>query len=285
MSDNTIYTLTLADGRQLAYAEYGEPSGSPLFYFHGIPGSRLECPFAQNLLQMLDVRLIVPDRPGYGLSDYQPDRTLLDWPADVAQLADALGLEHFAALGFSGGGTYALACAQALEERLTAAGLISSLAPLDAPGMWDSVSPDFRGTHELAASDPALLGQQLAPAAASPEAVLAMFEEPAPPVDKAMFADPAFRALCLTNLTESLRQGAKATAWDLHLVDRPWGFDLARIQQPFQLWHGTDDINAPIAMGHYLAQTLPRCTARFLEGEGHYSILNHMEVILRKLII
>jgi len=134
-------------------------------------------------------------------------------------------------------------------------------------------------------ADPALLEQQLAPAAASPEAVLTMLEEPAPPADKAMLTDPAFRAVYLTNLTESLRQGAKATAWDLHLVDRPWGIDLARIQQPVKLWHGTDDINAPIAMGHYLAQTLPQCTARFMKDEGHVSILNHMEVILRELMI
>ena len=285
MIDDIDHTLILTGGRQLAYADYGEPGGLPLFYFHGIPGSRRECPFDENLLLTLGVRLICPERPGYGLSDYQPDRTLLDWPADIAQLADALDMNQFAVLGFSGGGPYALACAHELGSRLTAVGLVSGVAPLDAPGMWDSVSPAFHGTHELAASDPALLEQQLAPAAASPEAVLTMLEEPAPPADKAMLTDPAFRAVYLTNLTESLRQGAKATAWDLHLVDRPWGIDLARIQQPVKLWHGTDDINAPIAMGHYLAQTLPQCTARFMKDEGHVSILNHMEVILRELMI
>ena len=284
VNDKSTLTLALGDGRQLAYGEYGDPGGRPLFYLHGIPGSRQEFPLADATVRELGIRLLVPDRPGYGLSDSQAGRTLLDWPADLAHLADALGLDQFAVLGFSGGGPYALACAHALEERITAVGLISSLAPLDAPGMWDAVSPAFRGTHELAASDPALLEQQLAPAAASPEAVLAMFEEPAPAIDKARFAEPAFRALCLANLTESLRQGAGATAWDLHLVDRPWGFDPARIQRPVQLWHGTEDINAPIAMGDYLAQTLPHCTARFLEGEGHYSILNHMEMILRKLM-
>ena len=285
MNDARTKTILLRDGRRLAYAVYGNAAGSALFYFHGMPGSRQECLFADTLLQQLGIRLIVADRPGYGLSEFHENRTLLDWAADVAQLADALELDRFAVLGFSGGGPHALACAHELEERLTAVGLISSLAPLDAPGMWDCVSPAFRDVHELAASNPALLEQQLAPAAASPEAVLAMFEAPAPPVDKAMFADPAFRARCLTNLTESLRQGAKATAWDLHLVDRPWGFDLARIQRPVQLWHGSDDINAPVAMGRYLAQTLPQCTARIMEGEGHYSILNHMALIMRKLSV
>lgn len=289
MKDNTSQTLPLQDGRQLAFAEYGDLNGSPLLYFHGAPGSRRDCSFDEAILHRLNMRLIVPDRPGYGLSDFQENRCLLDWPADVAQLADSLGLDRFAVLGFSCGGSYALACAHKLKERIAAVGVMGCVAPLETPGMespemWDAVSPAFRGMYQLAASDPGQLEQQLAPAAVSPEGVLAMVEEAVSAPDKATFAKPDFRERLLANLTASLRQGAKAVVWDLHVAALPWGFDLADIQHPVQLWHGTDDLVAQVAMGYYLAESLPHCRAQFMENEGHYSLFNHMEVILQKLV-
>src|SRR5215469_15494010 len=88
--------IRLRDGRRLAFAEWGEPHGMPVIHHHGTPGSRLEHEGAPVVYQAAGVRVITPDRPGYGLSDPLPGRTLLDWPADVAELADALGLERFA---------------------------------------------------------------------------------------------------------------------------------------------------------------------------------------------
>ncbi len=126
--------LRLADGRQLGYAEYGRPDGIPVFYFHGFPGSRLEARLLHASAARAGVRIIAPDRPGCGLSTYQPRRSLLDWPADVAALADALALSSFGVVGISGGGPYALACAWQLPDRLTSVTLISSLGPLDETG-------------------------------------------------------------------------------------------------------------------------------------------------------
>ena len=284
MKDSANQALPLRDGRRLSYAEYGDLTGIPLFYFHGMPGSRKECPFDESYLQKLNIRLIAPERPGYGLSDFQQNRCILDWPDDVAQLADSLGLDRFAVLGYSGGGSYTLACAHQLKERVTNTGLIACVAPLNTPEMWDAVSPAFRGMYELAAKDPSQLEQQLASAAESPEAVLAMVEEAVSIPDKALFIHPEFRDKLLANLSESLHQGAKAVVWDLHLAALSWGFDLVDIQQSVQLWHGTDDLNAAVAMGRYLANNLPHCHAQFMENEGHYSLLNHMEVILQKLM-
>lgn len=284
MKDRTSQIVSLRDGRQLSYAEYGDPTGSPLFYFHGMPGSRKECLADESFLNLQRIRLIVPDRPGYGLSDALANRRILDWPDDVTQLADSLGLEQFRVLGFSGGGSYALACAHQLQDRVAATGLLGCVAPMDAPGMRDAVSPAFRGMYELAAKAPNELEQQFAPLATAPEGVLLMIEEGASEPDKAVFADSVFREKFVADFSESLRQGAKAVVWDLHLAALPWGFDLARIPQPVGLWHGTSDLNAGSAMGHYLAETLPQCHARFMENEGHYSLLNHMERILQELM-
>ena len=125
-ADAVAGELRLSDGRALGYAQYGDPEGRPLFFSHGTPGSR-------TLAQLFDagarrdgVRLIAPERPGFGRSDFLPDRTFADWPDDVSELADALGFDRFAVAGSSGGGPYAAACAWKLPERLT--GTASSAA-------------------------------------------------------------------------------------------------------------------------------------------------------------
>ena len=92
-------TLTLQDGRTLGYAEYGDPDGAPGFYFHGHPGSRLEAQLADHAARAVGIRVVALDRPGYGLSSAQPRRRILDWPHDVAQAADTLGIGPAPVLG------------------------------------------------------------------------------------------------------------------------------------------------------------------------------------------
>ena len=126
-------TLILSDGRSLAYAEYGDSHGKPVFFFHGMPGSRLFRP-PDEITEKTGVRLITTDRPGYGLSAFQPGRRFLDWPGDISQVADHLGIQKFYAAGHSGGGPYVAACAYALPERVTAAAVLSGAGPVAAPG-------------------------------------------------------------------------------------------------------------------------------------------------------
>ena len=123
--------VSLPDGRRLAYAEYGDPQGHPTFYFHGLPGSRLEAILAADSAARAGIRLIASDRPGIGGSDPQPRRTLLDWPADVLRLADHIGIPHFSVVGVSGGAPYAAVCAYAIPERLDAVMIVSGVAPFD----------------------------------------------------------------------------------------------------------------------------------------------------------
>ena len=103
--------LELPDGRVLGFDEYGARDGTPLFYFHGTPGARLEWHLfgGENAAQRLGLRIIAVDRPGMGLSTFQPGRRITDWPADVRAVADALQLGTFAVLGCSGDGAR-LAC-------------------------------------------------------------------------------------------------------------------------------------------------------------------------------
>jgi pimeloyl-ACP methyl ester carboxylesterase len=107
-------SIQLKDNRNLGFAEYGKRDGVPVLYFHGTPGSRLMPRADIGVAEKVGIRLIVPDRPGYGVSDFQPARQVVDWPNDVVELADALALARFGIVSVSGGSPYAAACACAI---------------------------------------------------------------------------------------------------------------------------------------------------------------------------
>jgi pimeloyl-ACP methyl ester carboxylesterase len=151
--------IRLDDGRRLGFVEYGEPSGPALLYFHGHPGSRLEARFLADAAGRAGLRLISLDRPGLGLSDYQPRRRLRDWSDDVAQIIDRLGLQRVAIIGYSAGAPYALDCAYRLTGRVTACAVVSGAGEVDplirmlASWMpWPPASPHAPAVRRSAAS-------------------------------------------------------------------------------------------------------------------------------------
>jgi pimeloyl-ACP methyl ester carboxylesterase len=281
--------ITLRDGRRLAYAEYGDPQGRPLLYFHGFPSSRLEAALTDEAAAGLGIRAIAPDRPGIGLSDFQPGRRIGDWPAAVAELADALGLGRFAVLGVSGGGPYALACAAKIPERLAAVGIVGGLGPLDKAGATRGMSLLSRFFLRLFRRAPGAGRTCFALAAQIarhyPDRLFALFTANVPAPDRQVLARPEVRNLFLAALVEAVHRGSGGGARELTLYTRPWGFDLARIAVPVDLWHGRLDATVPVVLGEDLARVLPDCRSRFLDGEGHFSLpLSRMEEILRTLV-
>lgn len=121
--------IFLPDGRSLGFARLGCPAGLPLIYLHGFPASRLEAGILNAAANSLGVSIIAPDRPGFGLSDFQPRRTILDWPNDVVHLANALSIDRFSLLASSGGCPYAAACAHQFPQRLIRVGIMAGLVP------------------------------------------------------------------------------------------------------------------------------------------------------------
>ena len=113
------------------------------------------------------LRLLSYDRPGFGGSRAQPGRRVADAGADVAAIADQLGVDRFAVWGTAGGGPFALACAALLPDRVVAAALVSPLAPLDAPGLgWSAgMAGQVAQLHRLAAAGRAGSQPALAPLA------------------------------------------------------------------------------------------------------------------------
>ncbi len=289
--------ITLPDSRTLAYAEYGDPGGWPLFFFHGIPGSRLFRPPDEVTAQM-GVRLITMDRPGYGLSTFQPGRAFIDWPRDVAALADHLGIDRFAVAGHSGGGPYAAVCAWALPERVRGAALLSSLGPVDAPGIFAGMQPANKMGLQVGRWMPFplwRLAMQAFYGKAAQHPELLFPDPPLSPIsgredgdggetaDLAVLRQPGVLALCRESVHEAFRQGMLGHAWEGRLHTRPWGFRLEDIRVPVFLWHGLQDVDATPQMGRTIASKIRTCRATLLENEGHLLLFSYWQDILSQL--
>lgn len=281
------HPIQLPDGRRLAYVECGDPSGHPTMFFHGVPGSRLQAMLAAQVAAAAGVRLIAPDRPGVGASDFQPRRHLLDWPADVLQLADHLGLARFSVLGVSGGGPYALACAHAIPERLDAVGVVSGIAPLDDNAMLDGMQLANKTVLRIAKRAPGLLRGLLQPAIAMrafPDHTVRLlavtFGEP----DGEVLRRPVVRHQMAVALAESLRQGVAGNVDEVLILARPWGFAPEDVSARLHLWHGGRDRVVPPSHCRYLQERLPWSDCQFHPGDGHFSlVIDHLPQIFATL--
>lgn len=270
--------VTLRDGRRLAYAEYGDATGRPAFYFHGTPGSRFEAGFLAEAAARHHVRLIAVDRPGFGRSDFKRGRTLLDWPADVAELADLLGIERFAVVGLSGGAPHVEACALRMPERVTGTAVVSGAGPPEArrSGVGRVRRALLRIESALAPVTARMLGWYMAvtikitPAAMMPRIV-----------DARVMRRKDARAACKRAAAEGLRQGGRGVGYELCLFARPWGFALGDISTPIHLWHGDADKIVPIGVGRWVAKAIPDCRATWVAGGGHLLMVDHADEIVR----
>lgn len=268
-------SVILSDGRRLGFCDLGDPSGFALFFFHGTPGSRLGVSPTDPIAQLPWVRLIAPERPGYGLSDPLPGRTLPDWARDVAELANHLGIRKFAVGGVSGGGPHALACAHALKERVSVALLLSSPSPTGFRGATQGMSMGNRFGLLLQRFAPGLLRQMMRASAAAfeknPDGFLDAIARQMAPSDQVLLSETGLRDTLIRDLREAYRQGGDAHAVDgaLAMTGSDWGFDLRDIAVPVYLWHGEQDRLVSQAMFRHLATTIPICIARAVPDAGH----------------
>ena len=279
--DREEQSILLPDGRRLGYAEYGASDGHPVLFFHGAPGSRHIHADMADVAVRRGVRLVAVERPGYGLSDPQPGRSMLDWLDDVAVLADALGIARFAIVGFSMGSVYALACAHRLPERVTKIALAGALAPFDAPGVTEGMSSMVSGLYSLAQSNPDELRNTFAAVAPSPAALVEAMTASLAEWDKVVVNKRA--AEFETEYAQTLRGGVEGVTSDFVLASKDWGFPLWGLNTEVHLWCGTADQNTPPAMTKYLSTQLSSSRTFMLPDEGHLSLYVHWEEILERL--
>ncbi len=280
------YRVRLHDDRTLACLLFGDVEAKPVLYCHGYPGSRLEGRLAASAGRRISMRLVAPDRPGFGESSFKPGRTIGGWTEDVVQLMDQLGLDRFAVLGVSGGGPYALACAARIPDRVSGVALVGGLGPLSRQELTEDMRPLNRGVLRLAARRPSLARLVVRMVAAGirwfPRLYVSAMSIGAPVADHRILADQAYRTLVVDSTREAVRHGGRGAAWEVTLFARRWDFELAAIQAPVRIWQGLNDDIVPVAIARHLNESLPNSECRYLPGEGHL-VVSPLEAILADL--
>jgi pimeloyl-ACP methyl ester carboxylesterase len=264
--------VKLSDGRRVDTWHGGDPTGSPVLYFHGTPAARLQAALGDGAAHRAGVRLVTFSRPGYGGSTDAPT-TLSSVARDAVEVAGQMGIERFACLGASGGGPYALATAATHPERVTAVGVVAGIGPsfelddgaVHDPAILMALHGDVDGAVEL--NDAALASSLTQPPSATADVhgwhpahrpgsfVSPEILEPWMPGGRP--GVPSYRGVSRDTL-------AFAVGWD---------FDLASVVAPVWLWYGDHDRMVPIANGHWLHERLPTSTLVVREGAGHHGTL------------
>lgn len=284
--------LRLKNGGKLAFCEYGNANGTPVFFFHGWPSSRTMAQLADNAARELDVRIISPDRPGIRDSTFQENRKLIDWPEIVEQLADHLKLERFHVLAFSGGAPYAYAAAWGLRERVRAVGIASGAPPIADLRDHSGLLSLYRKMIWLYRNSPKTLRvffyitgafASIRPPARLRPLMLKVLR--LRQCDSDSLEDTVAFEACFESQRRAWLSSVKGLIHDAEIFGEPWEFRLENIDVPVHLWHGSEDRAFSVGVANYVASRLPNCELRLIEGEGHYSLpIRHMREILADLI-
>ncbi len=278
-------TQKLKDERNLAYAEYGDINGIPVFYAHGGPGSHIEGQFFHEVAIKYGFRFIATDRPGMGDSTYLENRTLLDYPTDISELADTLDIDKFGVMGWSAGGAHTTVCGYAIPERLlfnfSFAGY-TNFAELPEAEKYlktkmDQISVGLSKTHpKLFKMFFDLMGFS---EKHMPKSYFKALMKEVTETDQEIAKNEEFHKLFMEDQTEAFKQGSKGVTTDaaVHYVD--WGFRLKDIPVKLNVFHGTNDTMVPFEYGKHIAENAPNCILHTIKGEGHLFPYKHLDEI------
>ncbi|MAE97290.1 MAG: alpha/beta hydrolase [Deltaproteobacteria bacterium] len=279
-------TVELGDGRSIGVAEYGDPDGDAIFWFHGTPGGRRQVPpLARELAAERGVRLIGVERPGVGSSTPHLHDRVADGARDIEHVADRLNIGRFGIVGLSGGGPYVLACAHELPERVVAGAVLGGVAPVcgeeAASGGAVALAGRFGPLLEMLYQP---LGHfvwatvfALRPLASQ---AFDLFIGTMPEGDQEVMNRPEMKEMFIDDMLRAGRSQLHAPIYDAVLFARPWGFSLRDIRVPIRFWHGDSDHIVPLDHGEHQAKLVPDSDLKVRPREGHMGSLDAAEEIL-----
>ncbi len=268
-------TVAVRGQRRLGFAEYGSTRGPAIVWMHGTPGARRQVPLeARAHAEARGIRIIGVDRPGIGSSTPHLYDDILDWTADLAILADTLGIDTLRLVGLSGGGPYALAAAVAMPDRVHGVGVLGGVAPTCG------VDAAEGGPIQLAVRLAPVLARARVPLGVAITRALRILRPlggPAldlyaslqPAGDRNLLGRPEFKAMFLDDLLHGSRFQSSAPLNDLLLFTRDWGFSASEVGVPVHWWHGNDDHIVPLEHGRHLVERLPQARLEVIDGESH----------------
>jgi pimeloyl-ACP methyl ester carboxylesterase len=275
--------LRLPDGRAMSYSLYGGDEGPSVLVLDG-PGSRGLAAGAAPAAAKLGIRLIAPDRPGFGETDTPGGAGIAEWPQDCGALLDHLGVDRCGILSQSGGTPYGLATAAAMPERVTAIAMLGAIAPTDDPESVAELGGQVRGGIKLARRAPWLLRLALQPMARGarkdPEKLARKVAKDLPPGDAAVVADPRLWEIHV-RASEEILLRPEAIAREIGLLARPWGFSVASVAVPAAFWSGERDEVHPTSQSRRLAAELGDAPVHVVPDAANFGLLPRYPDALR----
>ncbi len=293
MGEDAAEFVRTSHGRTLAYAQIGDPDGTPVFVLHGTPGSRLSGRHPDpSRVADAGLRVITYDRPGNGRSTRHPGRAVVDCVADIAAIADALGIDRFLVTGGSGGGPHALAAAARLPERVIRAECNVGAAPYDAPDLdwFEGMDPENVKEFGWALDGEETLVRELEQEA--DEKLSRLDEDPATllgefqlsEADQTVLQDQIVRERMRKSFREALASGVWGWVDDDLAFVKPWGFEVEEIRVPVQVRYGAGDVLVPAGHGEWLARHVPNANVIVDHQAGHLSTPDEHLERLRSLV-
>lgn len=275
--------VILPDGRTLTYTDIGDLEGKCVLNFHGAPASRYLFTNLDEEFADRGLRVISPDRPGYGGSSPQPGRSMADWAVDVDALASALKIDSFVVVGSSSGGPYAVACCALLPNRVTGGLIVAGTTDMTWTNAREDYPPVELTVMDLGEEDAAIdwCIEEFGPGGSR------FFEgEPMewPDPDAAFLDDDDNRAHLTTAMKEAFAQGVTGYAQDMIVKSREWPFDPGKIRCPVRVVHGDHDDIVPIAHSRHTAEIIPTARMDIVEGHGHASIADEIPRLTAELV-
>jgi len=278
--------IVLPDGRHLGYLIVGR--GKPVVYFHGTASSRLEVRLLTELAYTAQLQIISIDRPGYGLSTFVPRKSLCDFADGINFLVDHLGIERFGAIGWSGGGAFALAYVALFPERITRAVVVGTPAlPFDVSTAHNM--PFARFVMKLPFLGMLALKNMQAQALKANGDIGAFLVSREgrrmlkgwPKEDAKFFSNKVWATLMYGSMAEAFRQGnigVKTVFLEHQLFMKPWGVSLSRIPAgKVFVWQGAKDKTCRVNNAYRIARAVSGVHLEIFEGQGHCVMFDNLE--------
>lgn len=273
-------------GRAVLASSYGARDFKRvIFYSHGFPASRLEATVSHGLALKMGLTIVAIDRPGFGGSEWYPNRQFTDWADDVALVAGHIGASRFGILGVSGGTPTAVAAAGVLGDRVAKLTIVSGVAPMGLPGALRGMNSANKLLIKMGQCSK-LLGKLSITSVAAiwkamPSTVSLWFGVLLPKADIEIVRRPEVAVVMARNMREALRQGVKGAVSEYMLLLSDWSPLLSRVTVQTSIWHGDADTYVPIGMAGILAQGIQGSSFYTVEGGGHFMIVDRLEPILQ----
>jgi pimeloyl-ACP methyl ester carboxylesterase len=285
MTGNEAHVLVQPDGRALSFADIGRADAEPILFCHSLPGARLMPAFASAILDKYGFRMITPDRPGFGFSDFVPGRKITDSARDIGLVADHLGLDRFRVLGVSAGSPYVLACCIEFPDRIEAAGIVSGVTMADEAGILHQAvpAPLHSAARRSRRVSSLLHGLLLVGMRKAPDKAIEGLAKTLSPSDQRVMAQPEAAAYVVDISREAGRNGARGWVYDDWLLNQPWDFSPADVPAsvPLKLWWGADDSSTPVVSAEALVREIPHADLRVIPDCGHFGVMfDHLDIVL-----